>query len=372
VLLDAARHAAQHAFIASGRDLEIGHAQRLPWPLRELQRLAPGDSRVSRVCDGGLTAEVLRLESAAGALALKRVRAESRVRNTDGELSFLNEVMRREEIERLKRLQPGDARWGGLVETTYASYRHGLIVSPWIEGGPVTEWGERSIGQVLDSLCLLWGQGLFEWDLSPGNLLDTGRQVMLFDFGYMYPFDPRRQFNSAGRGDDQPMFHPAERFETRCFSAVLLDLARKAGDAAVLALFRLEKEVAVLAYERMRSEAAQRGADASVLAWLDGVLTGWRAALRGDLAGLFLVEQWRSHVIDVRDDLSGQSCTSLTLHRLDWLEEAARRHQGELRARGAFFWGDEHRSDAELRQHLAEQRVHAERWQLERPTAQST
>jgi hypothetical protein len=363
-MLDAARHAAQKAFIASGRDIEIGHAERLPWPLRELQRLAQDDPRVSRVCDGGLTAEVLRLEGPGGALALKRVRAESRVRNTDGELSFLNEVTRREEIERLKRAQPREPRWCGVVGTTYASYRQGLIVSPWIDGGPVSDWDERSIGQVLDSLCLLWGQGLFEWDPSPGNLLDTGRQVMLFDFGYMYPFDPRRQFNSAGRGDDQPMFHPAERFETRCFSAVLLDHARSAGDVAAFTLFRLEKEVAVLAYERMRSEAAQRGANASVLGWLDGVLTGWRAALRGDLAGLFLAEQWRSHVIDVHDDLSGQSCTSLTLQRLDWLEDAARRHHGELRARGALFWGDEHRSDAELRQHLVGQRAQAERWQL--------
>ncbi|MFN3415441.1 MAG: hypothetical protein ACK4ZD_03910 [Caldimonas sp.] len=363
-MLDAARRAAQQAFIASGRDLEIGQAQGLPWSPSELQRLATDDPRVSRVCDGGLTAQVLRLEGPRGPLALKRVRAESRVRNADGELSFLNEVMRRGDIERLRHAQPQQPRWCGLIETTYASYRQGLIVSPWIDGSPVSDWSERSIGQVLDSLCLLWGQGLFEWDLAPGNLLDTGRQVMLFDFGYMYPFDPRCQFNSAGRGDDQPLFHPAERFETRCFSAVLLDHARDAGDAAALTLFRLEKEVAMVAYERMRSEAAQRGANASVLGWLDGVLTGWRAALRGDLAGLFLAEQWRSHMIDVHDDLSGQSCTPLTLHRLDWLEDAARRHHGELQARGAFFWGDEHRSDAELRRRLAELRVHAERWQL--------
>ncbi len=55
-----------------------------------------------------------------------------------------------------------------------------------------------------------------EWDLCSGNLLvDRQEQLWLFDFGYMYPFDPLREFNSNGLAD--PLFHFVERFETRFF-----------------------------------------------------------------------------------------------------------------------------------------------------------
>ncbi len=36
-----------------------------------------------------------------------------------------------------------------------------------------------------------------EWDLCSGNLLvDRQEQLWLFDFGYMYPFDPLREFTA--------------------------------------------------------------------------------------------------------------------------------------------------------------------------------
>ncbi len=35
---------------------------------------------------------------------------------------------------------------------------------------------------------------------------------------------------------------------------------------------------------------------------------------------------YRSHQLDVADDLSGQSCGPLTLRRLDWLEQAVTDH----------------------------------------------
>jgi predicted unusual protein kinase regulating ubiquinone biosynthesis (AarF/ABC1/UbiB family) len=41
-----------------------------------------------------------------------------------------------------------------------------------------------------------------EWDLCNGNLLvDREEHLWLFDFGYMYPFDPLREFNSNGLAD---------------------------------------------------------------------------------------------------------------------------------------------------------------------------
>src|SRR3546814_14632942 len=61
----------------------------------------------------------------------------------------------------------------------------------------------------------------------------------------------------------------------------------------------------------------------------------WRNALAGDLGGLYLQEAWRSHWLDVKDDLSGQSCTPLTLQRLAWLRDKATTQHAELLASGA-------------------------------------
>ncbi len=60
-----------------------------------------------------------------------------------------------------------------------------------------------------------------EWDLCPGNLLMDNGHLWLFDFGYMYPFQPLQSYNSNGLQD--PLFHACERFETRFFFGRLLE-----------------------------------------------------------------------------------------------------------------------------------------------------
>lgn len=363
--LAAQRRARQLAFVQGGGQLRLGSLEGLPWRAADLQGLRGDEPWVVQRYDGGLTAEVYVLHDGARRWTLKRARRPARVHNVDGQTLFLNEVQRRMDLERLKRQPGGPERWRAIVDTRYASFREGLILSPWIDGEPVAQWGPRQIGQLLEAACQLWCEGLFEWDYSPGNMLDDGRQVWLFDFGYLYAFDPRRQFNTAGRGDDQPMFHPAERFETRAFSAWLLQVQARDGEAAALAAFPLEKEIALDAYGRMRATIASRGACAQVLDWLDGVQARWRQALRGgDSQALFLAESWGSHLLDVDDDLSGQSCTPLTLQRLAWLCEAVERRHADLRAAGALFWGDEHKSRARLAQELAERHAQALAYQL--------
>ncbi|MFO1253326.1 MAG: hypothetical protein U1E77_19850 [Inhella sp.] len=357
-LLDEQRQAAQLAFAASGAELRVGDPAALPWPLPAL-RTGQG-LQVRQHIDSGLSATIECVEAAGRLWCVKRARPEARVRNVDGQTSFLNEVQRRADIEALKRRDPG--RWGALVDTAYADYRAGLIVSPWIAGGAVCEWGERTLGQLFEAACALWLEGLFEWDLCAGNLLDDGRQLRLFDFGYCYRFDPLRQFNSAGRGDDQPLFHPAERFETRCYSALLLQLECTQGQAAALAAFRRAKQAALPAYARMRAAVAARGASAAVLDWLDAICTRWREALRGDAEALYLAEAWRSHRLDLDDDLRGQSCTPTTLARADWLLATAQAHPAALR--GALFWGEQALSRAALQAHLRALRADAERFQL--------
>lgn len=361
--LETRRQAAQLAFVASGQDLRVGDPHRSPWPLTELAALTPEHPAVRATFEGGLTARVLRLQSADGRdWTLKQARRPARVRNADGQTSFLNELQRRADVLALKQRDPG--RWRGLVDTTVGSLQHGVLLSPWIEGQPVAQWDARCLRQVLELAGALWLEGLFEWDLCAGNLLDDGQQLTLFDFGYQYRFDPLQHFNSAGQGTDQPLFHPAERFETRCFAAHCLQLERAQGLDAALAAFRLEKEVAVAVYEDLLAQSQRRGAAPMVLNWLEGLIQRWRQALTGDLAALYLAENWRSHGIDLHDDLSGQSCTPQTLQRADWLLNALAQHGPTLQAQGALLWDDAGRSLAELRTHYQGLRAQAEGFQL--------
>lgn len=355
---------AQLAFVASGQALVVGGLAASPWPLECLRDPGDDDPLVIERFDGGLTATVYRLRDAAGRdWTLKRARELARVKNVDGQTSFLNEVQRRADFERLKREPGGEQRWEGIVDTAFASFRDGFMLSPWIAGTHIDDWDQRRLSQLLALACEMWLAGLFEWDLCRGNLLDDGRQLRLFDFGYLYRFDPLRHFNSAGQGTDQPLFHPAERFESRHFCAHLLELeARDPG--AALALFRLEKEIALAAYRRMFSIAASRGAQTVVLHWLDSIMARWAVALRGDAAALYLAENWRSHALDLHDDLSGKSCTPMTLRRVDWLLRALREHEAALRSQQAFFWGDEVLDREALIARYVAHRQQAQRFQL--------
>jgi hypothetical protein len=246
--LDALRHAAQRALRDGAATLSLGSLAGTPFTRQGLMALAPDDAQVEAVLDGGLTAEVWRLNAGGRRWALKRCRAASRVRNADGELAFVNELLRRAELEPLRAADPGC--WAGLCPTQWADLQAGLILSPWLEGSTPQEWNERQLAQLFALGTRLWLEGFFEWDYSPGNLLDDGRQLMLFDFGYCYRFDPLRQFNSAGDGRSAPQFHPVERFETRCYFAHLLELEHSQGLDAALQAFALEKCVARTAYER--------------------------------------------------------------------------------------------------------------------------
>lgn len=349
--LEALRQASQLAFTASGEELAVGNAEGLPWAVAALAgRDVTVPLPVVEHFDGGLTAHVFRLRAPTGGgdWTLKRARARPGVHNVDGQTSFLNEVQRRADLAALKRRADTPGRWAFLVDTRYASFRQGVILSPWIDGatipgGGAADWDERRLAQVLFAACALWTEGFFEWDLCSGNILDDGRQIRLFDFGYQYRFDPLRHFNSAGSGTDQPMFHPAERFETRNYSGHLLKLARAHGESVALAAFRREKEIALESYRWMRATINERGASPVVLAWLDGLVRDWAAELQGSTEALYLAEQWRSHVLDLDDDLRGQSCTPMTLQRTDWLLRTLADHADTLRQRGALFWGDEHR-----------------------------
>ncbi|MEW6705046.1 MAG: hypothetical protein AB1430_09370 [Pseudomonadota bacterium] len=366
--LEAARQQAQLEFAGSGAELRLGTLAGLPWTAHQLQTLEAGHPAVRQRLDGGLTAQVFELLDGGRRWTLKRARPRALVHNVDGQTSFLNEVQRRIELAALKASAADPARWAALVDTQYASYREGVILSPWIEGEHVQHWDARRLHQLLHTACALWTEGLFEWDWSNGNILDDGRQLRVFDFGYMYRFDPLRHFNSAGHGTDVPLFHPAERFETRNHSGYLLQMELRQHSQAALAAFRLEKQAALPAYQRMRSEIARRGASATVLGWLDGIINRWREGLAQGAEALYFAEQWRSHVLDLDDDLRGRSCTPLTLARADWLLDALGHHFDALQHGQALFWGDEHKTRAALLAQYASRRREAEHYQIDRKT----
>lgn len=354
---DEARQAAQLAFVASGEEIGMGSLDDLPLPLDALLALDETHPDVIEAYTGGLTGFVYRLRTATGDWNVKRARSQSLVQNVDGQTSFLNEVQRRCELAAL-----GDDCPAGVVRTRYASFQKGLIVSDWISGSVAKHWDERTLTSLFALLTKLYLKGFFEWDVCPGNLVDDGKQLWMFDFGYMYRFDPLVDLNSNGLA--APLFHPAERFETRNYFAVLLEMERTLGQDAALRAFVLEKRIALAAYDELVAALRQRHASADVLAWLDAIVSRWRQALATDPAALYLAEGWRSHRLDLDDDLRGQTCTRRTLARTDWLIDAASRHYDELTRLDALFWHDVGQPRDALVAQLASDRVKAERWQV--------
>ncbi|WKB51431.1 hypothetical protein [Eleftheria terrae] len=360
--LDLQRQLAHLRFLAEGRDLVFGDPADCPLPPQRLAGLAPGAPEAAAVVESGLTARVFRVEGPAGAYAVKQARPACLVQNRDGETSFVNELQRHLE---LRRLREAGTTLGGISQPLYGSLRQGLLVSRWIDGAPPADWTERQLQQAFETGRQLLLHGFFEWDWSPGNLLDDGRQLWLFDFGYMYRFDPLHQFNSAGRGDDRPMFHLAERIETRNLFGWLLGVEREQGQDAALARFARVKEIAIDTYCRLRTGLAARGASSVVLDWLGGIVAHWQAGLKGSLDGLYLQEGWRSHLLDLEDDLSGRTCTPRTLERCDWLLRTVREHHATLQRVQALFGEDAGATRAQLLERGLHRRALAERYQVE-------
>jgi hypothetical protein len=351
--LDERRQRANLAFIASGAEFNFGDATALPLPVAQLKALDAGSPGVEALHDGGLTAEVLCLNHAGRRWAVKRARAECRVRNPDGQTSFLNELQRHAELAPLG--------LPGVIAPIYGSLRDGLVVSPWISGRHPGVLDERQARVLLEAGCALIEHGFFDWDYSAGNLLDDSERVWLYDFGYCYRFDPLTQFNSAGDGYNHPQYHLAERIESRHLFGALLD-AGSDGDA--LAHFLGFKRLAAQAYEGLADRLACRGATGRVIGHYRGLAVRWRHELTHAPGRLYLADAWRAHRSDLEDDLHGRSCTPRTLRRAQWLQQALREHGATLRSCGALAQQDADLDDAALLHQLREQQLEAERHQL--------
>jgi len=317
-----ARQARLLRMLESKEEVRVGRERDCPLPVAQLVKLKDSNPSVVRVYRHGLTAEVFHLKIDGHHWCLKRRRNDSLVANLDGKTAFLTELERRREIEALRELHP--TILSRVVCTSFGSARAGILVSPWLRGVPVHQLNERNLAQMLEVQAELARWGWFDWDPSPGNLLDDGEQISVFDFGYMWTFDPRFEFNSNGLVD--PQFHVPERLETRTLSGLWLD------ETDPLPQFRYWRELCLTWARREINHLTREGASVPVLARLQSLQEEWSGALASDeaLAANWWRDMYRSHRLDVADDLSGQSCSPLTLRRLDWLMQAVNHHYDQL------------------------------------------
>ena len=358
-----ARQASQLAFANSGAELEVGQQAALPLPLTELIAITPDSPWVVQHFAGGLTAEVFHLLIEGRHYTLKKKRPHCLVQNVDGQTSFLNEVQRRHDFEALKQQDP--AAYAGIVDTVYASYRHGIILSDWIDGQEIACYTPEVLDSLFFTLMRMERGGVFELDPSYGNLLwQPGVGVRFYDFGYAYRFDPLTEFNPDGL--ENPLFHAAERFETRCFMLHVLDLEELLGLPAALRLFRLEKQVALEHYQQKLAWLEANGGSEAVRAQVRHYLALWQAGLADDAAlhRLYRLESFRSCLLDVHDDLSGKSCNQDTLTKAQKVIAAVSADYDFIREQDGFFWGDEARSRDELLVRYYAMLAQAQQYQL--------
>jgi len=331
----------QQKFDESGEDLIIGSLEGFPLPLEDLLAIDETSSLVVEVHDSGLSGTVYRLDLEGKSYALK-VKGESQVRNIDGRTSFLNEIQRRKELLSLKRGNP--RKYRGIVDTIYAHYRKGIILSHWIEGGPLRVVDPVFLESLYQTLWAMEQGGIFEYDLCGGNLLvGPDNRICFNDFGYSYRYNPLVEYNPDGR--DNPVFHSAERFESRFFMNYLYKVERWIGLEAALKLYRWNMEAASVVYGEKLQWLQDQGADKEVIQWVAGIIKRWES---GPIEELYRLDLFRSSIMDVHDDITGKTCTPGTLEKILFVQKEASEKYPQLKEAGMFFWGDENKTLPEL------------------------
>ncbi len=306
------RQQRQLEFVNSHEDIVVGNIHELPISLEKLKVIDRNSDCVVRYINGGLTSEVFKLEIDGKFYTLKKKRKEALVRNIDGQTSFLNEVQRRQDFAIAKRDNPDGLE--SVIDTIYAGFKDEIIFSPWVEGDEVSGYNQELLDNLFFTLFNMEKSDVFECDLCSGNILvRPSNKVKFFDFGYAYKFNPLTEFNSDGK--DRPEFHMAERFETRTFMQHLCDIEEGVGKDKSLELYTLEKEI-VLKYYAMKKEWLQENnADIEVVEHIAYFINLWQDSLK-TMAGikkLYSLDQFRSFLLDLEDDVRGKSCNSDTI-----------------------------------------------------------
>nr|WP_319556815.1 AarF/UbiB family protein [uncultured Vibrio sp.] len=341
------RQKQQLQFEKSGENLIVGNIDNCPISPEQLALTTETSPYVIEAFQSGLTAEVFRVQFGSKDYTLKKKRPEAKVQNLNGQLSFLNEVQRRSDLQKRKDSPHTSVDFECIVPTVYADYRLGIILSEWIEGSPISDVSSSLLYQLFSTLSACEKIGLFEWDLCSGNqLVDDDHKLWLFDFGYMYPFDPLTELNSDGL--NAPIFQFCERFETRFLSGWLVQQHYSHQES--LALFKNVKHEALSVLLEQCKWLQRNEASSAVLSHKKALVTKYQTALQSEqaLEDLFIVEMFRSHVLDIEDDLDGKSCTSTTLKRVNTVLEIINNHYDFLSEQGALFYHNEGKTKQQL------------------------
>ncbi|MGP8306254.1 AarF/UbiB family protein [Vibrio sp. YIC-376] len=355
----------QLQFEQSGENLIVGNIADCPISPQQLALTTSESPYVIEAFQSGLTAEVFRVRFDGKDYTLKKKRPEAKVKNINGQLSFLNEVQRRSDLQKQKDCPDKSHDFACIVPTVYADYRLGIILSKWIEGKPVSSVSSSLLYQLFSTLSACEKIGLFEWDLCAGNLLvDDDYKLWLFDFGYMYPFDPLTELNSDSL--NAPIFQFCERFETRFLSGWLLE--HNCSQKESLAVFKNVKHEALKILFEQCEWLRKNKASEAVIHAKEGQLFKYQAALQSEqqLEKLFIVEMFRSHVLDIEDDIDGKSCTTSTLKRVDTVLEMINDHYDFLREQGALFYHNEGKTKPELIDAYREKLALVRKYQLDK------
>ncbi|MFA0568987.1 AarF/UbiB family protein [Vibrio gallaecicus] len=341
------RQLEQKSFDESGQNLIVGSANHCPIPPDQLAQITSDSPYVIETFDSGLTATVYHLSIAGNHFTLKKKRTTSKVKNLDGKYSFLNEVQRRHDLQARKDDPTTSNEFRHIVSTIYADYRQGIILSDWIEGNLLARIERNTIAQLFSTLLSCEKTGLFEWDLSQGNLIvDDDHNITLFDFGYMYSFDPLNELNSNGMND--PIFQSFERFETRFLSGWLC--SQNLNDKDAITYFKIIKEEALKILKLKLVWLKENSASIDVIQHIKGLIYSYEKALKTPeaLNELYIAEMFRSHVLDIEDDLGGKSCTATTKKRVKSVLEMLDKHYELLKKAEALFYQNHKKSQADL------------------------
>ena len=126
------------------------------------------------------------------------------------------------------------------------------------------------------------------------------------------------------------------------------------------------KRLAVESYRRKLVWLRARRAAPQVQAHFQQITTRWETALADPAAlrRLFALEAFRSHVLDIEDDLHGQSCTLLTLQRIDWVIGQLEQHYRFIADEGGLFYDNAGKSQQALLGDYAQKRQQAQQYLL--------
>lgn len=334
------RRQSQINFLKSGQEIEVGNKADLPLSLDEILSIDKDSKFVEQVFSSGLTAIVYKIKVNNQFYNLKKKRDKILVLNVDGQTSFLNEVQRRRDFEIAKQTHPEEFK--GIVDTIYASLNHGFILSKWIEGDFISHFSPEILDNIFQTQFEIEKIGLFECDLSkPNMLVDENNLVHFFDFGYMYPYNPLKDFNSDGK--EIPIFHVCERLESRFLMQQLMNIENNQGFDLALSVYQSTKEAALKIYKKKLDWLEANKADNEVIMWQSRFIQLWENGLksRDELIDIYQLESFRSYVLDVHDDIGGKSCTPATLQKTGKILQIIQNRYDFLTTKNGLFWGDE-------------------------------